>query len=57
LFFEALQAKGVPGELHVFAHGKHGVGLAADDPALSQWPRLCALWMQTRGLLDRKSAP
>jgi len=57
LFFEALQAKGVPGELHVFAHGKHGVGLAADDPALSQWPRLCALWMQARGLLDRKPAP
>jgi len=57
LFFEALQAKGVPGELHVFAHGKHGVGLAPDDPALSQWPRLCALWMQTRGLLDRKPAP
>jgi acetyl esterase/lipase len=54
LFFEALQKAGVPGELHVFAHGRHGVGLAKDDPALSQWPKLCELWMKGRGLLDRQ---
>jgi acetyl esterase/lipase len=51
LFFEALQRSGVPAELHVFAHGEHGVGLAPDDPALSQWPGLCELWMRGRGLL------
>jgi hypothetical protein len=44
----------VPGELHVFAHGPHGVGLAPDDAALSQWPRLCALWMENLGLLARR---
>ena len=54
LFFEALQKAGVPAELHVFAQGKHGVGLAADDPALSAWPRLCATWMNGLGLLQRK---
>jgi acetyl esterase/lipase len=54
LFFEALRKAGVPAELHVFAHGRHGVGLAPDDPALSQWPKLCALWMKGRGLLDAK---
>jgi acetyl esterase/lipase len=53
LFFDALLAAGVPAELHVFAHGKHGVGLAQDDPALSAWPRLCAQWMEARGLLSR----
>jgi acetyl esterase/lipase/ketosteroid isomerase-like protein len=53
LFFDALLAAGVPAELHVFAHGKHGVGLAADDPALSAWPRLCAQWLEARGLLSR----
>jgi len=53
LFFEALRKAGVPAELHVFAHGRHGVGLAQDDPALSQWPKLCALWMKGLGLLDR----
>jgi acetyl esterase/lipase len=57
LFFGALQAAGVPAELHVFAHGKHGVGLAADDPALSNWPRLCALWMEGRGLLTPRDRP
>jgi len=55
LFFEALQKAGVPAELHVFAHGKHGVGLAASDPALSSWPRLCATWMGGLGLLKPKS--
>ena len=55
LFFEALQKAGVPAELHVFAHGKHGVGLAASDPALSSWPRLCATWMDGLGLLKPKS--
>ncbi len=54
LFFDALRAAGVPAELHVFGHGKHGVGLAADDPALAAWPRLCAQWLEARGLLSRQ---
>ncbi len=54
LFFSALRKAGVPAEMHVFAHGRHGVGLAPDDPALSQWPKLCASWMKGRGLLDPK---
>jgi acetyl esterase/lipase len=54
LFFEALRRAGVPAEMHVFAHGRHGVGLAPDDPALSQWPRLCALWMEGLGLLKKQ---
>lgn len=55
LFFEALQANGVPGALHVFAHGKHGVGLAASDPELSAWPHLCAAWMRGLGLLKPRT--
>ena len=54
LFFEALQKAGVPAELHVFPHGKHGVGLAAGDASLSIWPRLCATWMGGLGLLAPK---
>jgi acetyl esterase/lipase len=53
LFFEALRAAGVPAELHVFAHGRHGVGPARTDPALSRWPDLCAQWMEGLGLLRR----
>ncbi|HVO09425.1 MAG TPA: alpha/beta hydrolase [Vicinamibacteria bacterium] len=53
LFFEALHKAGVPAELHVFAHGHHGVGLAPDDPVLSQWPKLCEAWMRARTLLEK----
>jgi len=55
LFFQAMKRAGVPGELHVFAHGRHGVGLAPEDPVLSQWPGLCARWMEGLGLLDQDS--
>jgi acetyl esterase/lipase len=53
LFFEALRKAGVPGELHVFPHGRHGLGLAPGDPSVSQWPRLCATWMEGLGLLKK----
>ena len=57
LFFEALHKAGVPGELHVFPHGRHGLGLAPGDPAVSQWPRLCAVWMEGLGLLKKDASP
>lgn len=53
LFFQAMKRAGVPGEMHVFAHGRHGVGLAPEDPVLSEWPQLCARWMEGLGLLSR----
>ena len=36
-------------------HGKSYAALAPDDAALSQWPRLCSLWLQGLGMLDRKA--
>lgn len=51
-FAQALRAAGVPVELHVFPTGRHGVGLAPNDPVLSQWPRLAEVWLRARGLLD-----
>jgi acetyl esterase/lipase len=50
-FYSALRAANVAAELHVFAHGPHGVGLAQQDHALSAWPRLCAAWMDAMGFL------
>jgi acetyl esterase/lipase len=52
-FAQALHQAGVPVELHVFPKGRHGVGLAPEDPVLSQWPGLCAAWLRAMGLLAR----
>jgi len=51
-FYSALHKAGVPAELHVFAHGPHGVGLDLDDPAIGEWPKLLEEWLRSRGLLD-----
>jgi acetyl esterase/lipase len=51
LFYLALRKNHVPAEIHIFAHGPHGVGLAQKDPALSLWPTLLANWFRTRGFL------
>jgi acetyl esterase/lipase len=55
-FYEALHKAGVPAELHIFANGPHGVGLALGDPALSAWPTLLANWLRGRGLLTPPDA-
>jgi acetyl esterase/lipase len=46
LYVSALRAAKVPFELHVYEHGRHGVGLAADDPVLKTWSTLCANWLK-----------
>lgn len=53
LFYLALRKNHVPAEMHIFAQGPHGVGLAQKDPALSIWPTLLAHWFRTRGLLKQ----
>jgi acetyl esterase/lipase len=49
LYAAALRANGVPFELHVYAHGRHGVGLATADPVLRTWTDRCADWLRGRG--------
>jgi len=50
-YYLALRKAGVPAELHVFERGPHGVGLANDDPALSEWSKLLANWLRVRGVI------
>jgi acetyl esterase/lipase len=50
-FAAALRGAKVPYELHVFETGRHGVGLALDDPVLSAWPRLLGSWLRARGFV------
>lgn len=50
-FAAALRDAGVPFELHIFASGPHGVGLAQGNPALRAWPALLEQWLRGRGFL------
>ncbi|HQH53484.1 MAG TPA: alpha/beta hydrolase [Candidatus Hydrogenedentes bacterium] len=53
LYFSALREHNVPAELHVYEHGRHGVGLAPDMPELATWPGLCINWLRVRGILAK----
>jgi acetyl esterase/lipase len=50
-YYLALRKAGIPAEMHIFEKGPHGVGLANDDPALSEWSMLLANWFRGRGVL------
>jgi len=46
VFYQAMVAKHVPGELHVYQKGPHGVGLAKSIPGTSDWPVACQRWLK-----------
>jgi acetyl esterase/lipase len=46
---EALRAKSVPVELHIFPTGRHGLALATNDPSVGQWRGLCKTWLELLG--------
>ena len=50
-YFLALRRAGVPAEMHVFKDGGHGAGLAMQDPALSEWPKVLPNWLRASGFL------
>lgn len=46
MFARACADHGVNCELHIFEHGRHGVGLALDDPRLRVWGDLLIAWLK-----------
>jgi acetyl esterase/lipase len=50
-FYLALRKAGVPAEMHIYLHGRHGVGLAQNEPELRTWPDRLFDWMKAQGLL------
>lgn len=48
LFAAALDRHNIPFELHVYAQGRHGLGLAEDDPQVGTWSALAAGWLERR---------
>ncbi len=49
-YYSALRKNGVEAELHIFEHGRHGVGLAPGDWVLSSWGDLLAKWLVRHGI-------
>ncbi len=49
LFAAALSKHKVPFDLHVYAHGRHGLGLANDQPHAVGWTDACASWLELQG--------
>jgi acetyl esterase/lipase len=50
-YYLALRKAGVPAEMHIFENGPHGVGLATEDAALSEWPKLLMNWLRVHRLI------
>ena len=42
----------VPVEMHVFPHGRHGLGLGADEPYVKPWSALLLRWIGWLGWLE-----
>ena len=51
-FYLALRRAGVPAELHVYQHGRHGLGLATQVEGTKAWPGQCIDWLRGQGMLD-----
>ena len=49
LLASALAANKVPYELHIFAEGPHGLGLATELPDVARWAGLCQHWLIGQG--------
>ncbi len=47
MFAEALRRAGVPFDLHIYQHGKHGMGLAGGHP----WTQDCLFWLKSQGFV------
>lgn len=48
-YARALAEHGVPAEIHVFPHGRHGLGLAEEKSGPDEWPALCGKWLARQG--------
>jgi acetyl esterase/lipase len=53
-FHAALQKANVHAEIQLYDHGRHGVGLAPNDPELRTWPDRLEAWLKARGFLAPK---
>jgi acetyl esterase/lipase len=51
VFYQAMLQNKVPGELHVYEKGRHGVGLGKSIPGTSDWSEACIRWLKAREIV------
>ena len=49
LMANALATKAVPFEMHIYPTGRHGLGMAKEDPVVSTWTKHCVDWLNGLG--------
>jgi acetyl esterase/lipase len=49
LFAAGLRRYKIPFDLHVFESGRHGLGMAEENPEAKAWPEICEAWLRKRG--------
>jgi acetyl esterase/lipase len=54
LFYHALQSHKIPSEFLELETGKHGFGLAKNDPKVGIWTDRCLAWLDKQGFLQKK---
>lgn len=50
-FYEALNAKGIAADIHIYSQGQHGY---PKTPSFDEWFGRCLHWMRTNGFLPEK---
>lgn len=55
--YNALIAKRVPAEMHLYDFSNHGCGLCGDIPQLSTWPMLLRSWLVAKGVIEATAPP
>lgn len=53
-YFRALRSAGVNAELHSYLKGRHGLGLAPDDPVLTTWKECLGRWLRMNNFLTNQ---
>lgn len=51
LFYQAMRRAKASIEMHLYRKGPHGSGMDPKLGPVSEWPRLCELWMRSNGWL------
>ena len=53
VYYAALAKAGVPAEMHLYPHGRHGFGLRRTDAPITHWPDLAEAWLGSTGMISK----